>query len=147
MRVFLALVPMAACGCLNEVRLLRDASDGGVVVIPTNSNQWPTYYRNRAEYLMHQKCPNGYAIDHEEEFVDNPAADDGRKPYEHFEYDGGYRRISSYERKEYRITFHCAGAERGQRPPAKAKKASPPVGETLPPVEEAPPPRRLPAEK
>ena len=127
------------CGCLS-VRIVHDAPDGVVVVMPNNSDQWPTYYRNRAEYLMKKKCPDGYVIVHEEEFVDNPAVRDGRKPYEHFEYDGGYERISKYEQKAYRITFRRAAASSGYVVPPKTEKETPTVNDL-------PPPRRLPEQE
>jgi hypothetical protein len=113
-RVFAPLV-LAACGC-SSVRLVREAPDGGVVSIPNDSNQWPTYYRNRAEQLMRKKCPAGYVIDHEVAVEDNPAERDGRYPNEDFDYNGGFERIRRYARNEYHIYFHCAPAG-GQPPP------------------------------
>src|SRR5579871_4451825 len=100
-------VLLLGCG---QVRLIRDAPDGGVLAIPNNSNQWPSYYRNRAENLMNRKCPEGYVIVKEAEAIDNPATRDGRKPHEHFEYDGAYIRLTTFERKEYRIAFRSAAA-------------------------------------
>jgi len=121
MRVFcaLALLVLAASGCASSVRFVRESADGGVIAIPSNSNQWPTYYRNRAEYLMNRKCPHGYAIDREEVVEDNPASRDGRYPNEDFEYNGAYERISRYARTEHRITFHCVppGASAPPLPP------------------------------
>jgi hypothetical protein len=55
-------------GC-QSARLVEVRSDGGVVAIPNNSNTWPFYYRDKAEAMLKQKCPNGYVIDHEEEVV------------------------------------------------------------------------------
>jgi hypothetical protein len=142
--VLFALTAAAVCGCF-AVRVVSETPEGGVVVMPNNSDQWPTYYRNRAEYLMKQRCPQGYVIVSEEQFVDNPAARDGRKPHEHFEYDGGYERISKYEQKSYRIVFRRAEAKGGPAAPARRQDDLLPPKE-LPPVEEAPPPRRLPLE-
>ena len=58
-------------GC-TQVRIVRDTGNGGVVSIPNNSNQWPTFYRNRAEELMNKKCPEGYTIIGEKVVEDNP---------------------------------------------------------------------------
>jgi hypothetical protein len=119
----LCTVLLAAAGGCGSVgaHFVSQTPDGGVVSIPNNSNQWPTYYRNRAEELMRQKCPDGYVIEREEAFEDNPA-DNGRYPNEDFEYNGGYERIRNYSRKEYYITFRC-------RPP----DLPPPAGDELPP--------------
>ena len=132
----LSLLTASVCGCL-AVRIVDETPVGGVVVMPNNSDQWPTYYRNRAQYLMKQKCPDGYVIVREEEFVDNPAARDGRKPYEHFEYSGGIQRISSYEQKAYRIAFRRGVAANEKPAPSKREKEKPSA-------DELPPPRRLP---
>lgn len=146
-----SLVLAGACGCM-ECRLLHETPEGGVVSIPNNSNQWPTYYRNRAEYLMHQKCPEGYVIDREEVVADNPAAQDGRKPYEHYEYNGAYERITKYLREEYHLTFHRVGSGRRVPPPSVAPGAAIPTAPAAKPLspaegeskEELPPPRPLP---
>jgi hypothetical protein len=37
--------------------------------MPANTNCWPNYYRDHAEALMRQKCPNGYEVVREEEAV------------------------------------------------------------------------------
>ena len=106
-RALCTVLLAAAGGCgTTGVHFVSQTPDGGVISIPNNSNQWPTYYRNRAEELMRQKCPDGYVIEREEEFEDNPA-DNGRYPNEDFEYNGGYERIRNYSRKEYHITFRC----------------------------------------
>src|SRR5713226_9158459 len=55
-------------GC-NSARYVTVDNSGGVVAIPSNSNSWPNYNRRHAEELMQAKCPGGYVIDHEEEFV------------------------------------------------------------------------------
>jgi hypothetical protein len=145
------LLALGGIGGCSQVRLLSDNPDGGVVSIPSNSNQWPTYYRNRAEYLMRKKCPQGYVIVREQVEEDNPAADDGRKPNENFEYNGAYERISNYRREAYHITFRRKGAAPPANldAPAKAIPAGPPVPPRLPATEkdkeELPPPRRLPS--
>jgi hypothetical protein len=121
-----------------------------VVSIPNNSNQWPSYYRNRAEYLMHQKCPEGYVIVREQVEEDNPAERDGRKPNEDFEYNGAYERIRNARREVYLITFRRKGAAAPEDPNAAGKEI--PIGPSVPPFspatakdkEELPPPRPLP---
>lgn len=88
-----------------SIRVVRRRRTAGVIAIPDNSNQWPTYYRNRAVYLMKKKCPEGYEIISEQEAEDNPAARDGCKPNEDFEYEGAYIRLTTYTRTVYRIVF------------------------------------------
>jgi len=124
-------------GC-SQVRLIENSPDGGVVSIPNNSNQWPTFYRNRAESLLQKKCPEGFTIVGEKAVEDNPAARDGRKPNEDFDYSGGYERITRYNRKEYHITFRRGGASHQLPSPASipAKDES---------KDELPPPRRMPS--
>jgi hypothetical protein len=134
------LIPALPAGCA-QVRLIRDASDGGVITMPNNSNQWPTYYRNRAENLMSKKCPEGYAIVGEKEVVDNPAARDGRKANEDFDYEGGYIRLTTYNRKEYHIWFRRAAAANSNAP--SASPHSPAKDESK---EELPPPRPISSE-
>ncbi len=137
----LPFIAVCVCGCL-AVRIAEEKPEGGVVVMPNNSNQWPTYYRNRAEYLMKQKCPDGYVIVNEEDFVENPLAQDGRKPYEHFEYNGAYERITKYDRKSYRIVFRCGAATDRAAPPKKKQDGATKQDDSL--LNELPPPRRLP---
>jgi hypothetical protein len=62
------LVVVVLCGCTNARYITVDPT-GGVVAIPSNSNAWPTYNRDKAEELMRQKCPQGYVIDREQEVV------------------------------------------------------------------------------
>jgi hypothetical protein len=138
------IVHCALCigGC-SQVRLVRGTPDGGVVVIPNNSNQWPSYYRNRAESLMKRKCPEGYTIIDEREAKDNPAARDGRKPNEDFEYEGAYIRITTYDRKAYFIAFRSAAAVKNAPPPPSPSPRPPAKHEDK---DELPPPRPLPSE-
>lgn len=132
----LALTALNGC---SQVRLVENLPDGGVVAIPSNSNQWPTFYRNRAEFLMNRRFPEGYTIVREQEVVDNPAVRDGRKPYEDFDYNGGYDKVTHYDRKEYRITFRRAPATKSKPLPSPG----PPAKEEN--KDELPPPRRLPS--
>jgi len=143
---------MAACGCAGGVHLVSQSPEGGVIAIPTNSDQWPTHYRSRAERLMEQTCPTGYVIDHEEIVVEKPARSGKEAPNddEYYEYNGALQKISNYRRETYRITFHAAPPE-GRRPktdvPPQAGKTN---SSTLPPSppsgvdkDELPPPRPL----
>lgn len=133
-------------GC-SQIRLIRSSSEGGVVSIPNNSNQWPSYYRNRAEFLMHKKCPEGYVIVSERMEEDNPTLYDGRKPHEDFEYDGAYIRLSNFRRQEYHITFRRKAAAPPVDPdtPGKALPGAPPAPLPAPATdngkEDLPPPR------
>lgn len=139
--LFVLLASALASGC-SQVRLVRATADGGIVAIPNNSNQWPTYYRRRAEELMQRKCPEGYVIVSEQSARDNPAARDGRKPYEDFDYEGGYIRLTTYDRTVHHIRFRSsAAAPKGT--PALSRPPSPPpaTGENK---DELPPPRLLP---
>jgi hypothetical protein len=157
MCLFFVLAPLVLaghCGC-SQVRLIRKSPDGGVVTMPNNTNQWPTYYRNRAETLMRQKCPDGYVIDGEKLVADNPAVRDGRKPTEDFDYNGAYIKVTHFQRKVYQISFHSAppGAPPPLPLPAPRKKpaARPPAAAPPPPADEGkqelPPPRRLPPQQ
>lgn len=91
--VAMAVVILSGCA---RPRFVEVSKDGGVVAIPSNSNQWPTYYRDKAEKLMREKCPEGYEIVMEEEVVtgqvthtdsrtktkEAPSLDLGRIPYD-----------------------------------------------------------------
>ena len=122
-------------GRFSAVRLVGDTPDGGIAVMPNNTNQWPTYYRNRAEISMKKKFPEGYVIVHEEEVESNPAARDGRYENEDFEYNGAYERIRRSTITQYRITFRAASSEGKPSPPPvnlvplPSKKETPPLEE------------------
>jgi hypothetical protein len=60
------LLNLAGCA---KARFVENGQGYGVVAIPSNSNSWPNYYRNQAEALIREKCPNGYEIVREEETV------------------------------------------------------------------------------
>ena len=62
----LAMLSLTGCG---GARMVQSAPGGGTVAIPSNTNSWPFHYRQEAEKLMAQRCPNGYTIDREEEVV------------------------------------------------------------------------------
>lgn len=109
-----ALMLATACGCAGSgVHFVSQTPGGGVITMPNNSDQWPTYYRSRAEQLIKQTCPNGYVIDREEVVVEDPARSGKQAPNddEYYEYNGGLERLSRYRREEYHITFHCAPSD------------------------------------
>jgi hypothetical protein len=67
--LLVTLIGLAALtGCANA-RYVKTDQGSGVVAMPANTNCWPTYYRDHAEALMRQKCPNGYEVVGEEEAV------------------------------------------------------------------------------
>lgn len=74
MVVLLAAAAITGMGGCGKARLVEVSQQGGVVAIPSNTNSWPHYYRNQAEELIKQKCPNGYEIVQEEEFVTGQVA-------------------------------------------------------------------------
>jgi hypothetical protein len=139
------LLPAVMIGC-SQVRLLENTPDGGVITIPNNSNQWPTYYRNRAEFLMNRKFPEGYVIVSEQTTVGNPAVNDGRKPNEDFDYNGAYDKVTHYDRKEYHITFRRAAAKGALPSSGQAPKAKPRAPAKDDSKDELPSPRPVPIE-
>jgi hypothetical protein len=66
--IIAATITAIWCGCARP-RFVEVSREGGVVAIPSNSNQWPTYYRDKAEKLIREKCPDGYEVVMEEEVV------------------------------------------------------------------------------
>jgi len=104
----LGLLVLASGGCAG-VHFVSRTPDGGILAIPNDSNQWPTYYRSQAERLMRRTCPNGYAIDREEVVVVKPARDgkEAANDDEYYDYNGALQRIAKERREEYRISFHC----------------------------------------
>lgn len=67
----LGLIGLTGCA---SARYVQVDQEGGIVAIPSNSNVWPSYHRDKAEALMRQKCPNGYVIEREEEAVTGTVA-------------------------------------------------------------------------
>jgi hypothetical protein len=61
------LLCLAASGC--AARQVVRNPDHGVVAIPSNADYWPFKYRQKAETLMAEHFPDGYAIEHEEETI------------------------------------------------------------------------------
>src|SRR5882672_790752 len=70
-RAALLLAPLFLAGTIGcgSARYVMQDQHGGVVAIPSNNNSWPTHYRDEAEKMMKQKCPQGYVIEREEEVV------------------------------------------------------------------------------
>ena len=125
-RTGLVMVPfllIALSGCGSARYVVQDPQ-GGIVAIPSNSNYWPTHYRDGAEKLMRQKCPAGYIIDREEEVVVGQTTT-GSTRTDTNSYDVGRRRFApagtvtvsdtrhttnTKDQTEYRITFHAKDA-------------------------------------
>lgn len=139
------VVLLGGGGCGGARYVMQDAS-GGVVAIPANSNSWPTHYRDEAEKLMRQKCPDGYVIDREEEVVVGQTTT-GSTNTDTRSYDlpGGKRQpsgsvtatttnrsVSTQDKIEYRITFHAVRAAREATPTRVLVPVSGPAG--LPPT-------------
>lgn len=146
--VLLGVVSLTGCGLFQSVHYVRDDPNGGVIAIPTDTNVWPTHYRNRAEALMKEKCPQGFVIDKVEKVVLNQNDDDGRKPPERWEYDGALVKVKD-EQSEYHITFHAAVLQQAIGGPPKPLPAPiPPTSALLPPptpLLSPPPPAPAPA--
>lgn len=64
----LALVVLLATGCTHARYVMKDQW-GGVVAIPSNSNNWPSFNRKHAEELIARQCPQGFVIEGESEVV------------------------------------------------------------------------------
>jgi hypothetical protein len=74
----MAAAPLWLTGC-ESARFVQVQQSGGVVAIPSNTNAWPTHYRDHALELIAQKCPNGYVIvDEKEEVVGQRVSTDTR---------------------------------------------------------------------
>jgi hypothetical protein len=67
----LAVASLSGCA---KARYVEVSQQGGIVAIPANTNRWPTYYRDQAMELIRQKCPDGYEVVQEEEFVTGQVA-------------------------------------------------------------------------
>jgi len=148
-RLFVPFLVTALCGCANA-RIVRETADGGVIAIPMNNNCWPMYYRNRAEKLMSQKCPDGYRIEREEFVWDGKPGTEGHRAHEsYFGYTDPHDEMAPYLRKEYWIAFRTAAPGNRQSATNALAKPSPsaPAAPPPPPAsqsgEELPPPRPL----
>ncbi len=56
-------------GCSTEARYVTVNNSGGVVAIPSDTNDWPTHYRKQAEDLMQARCPGGYVIEDQGPYI------------------------------------------------------------------------------
>ena len=112
----------AAClsGCASPHWIMRDGN-GGIVAIPENSNHWPTYYRDKADEMIKQVCPKGYAVDREGEAVVGQTTTTEQKT-DNNAYDVGSKKApvtlvthqttettTTHDVKEYQISFHATG--------------------------------------
>ena len=66
---FLWLVA-SGCAAGGQVRYVYQDGQYGVIGLPQNTSNWPTYYRQKAERLMAQHFPQGYEIIRAEEVVE-----------------------------------------------------------------------------
>src|SRR5207244_3199008 len=62
------LLALGLTGCAGP-RFVSQDQFGGVIAMPSNSDDWPTHYRTKAEQMMARKCPQGYVVVHEEEVI------------------------------------------------------------------------------
>ena len=56
-----AIVLLTGSGCRSARYVYKDA-ERGIVAIPSDSNSWPSYHRERAEDLMLAHFPQGFVI-------------------------------------------------------------------------------------
>ncbi len=123
------LLAAAASGCAGA-RLVQGTADGGVVAIPSNSNSWPQRYRESAEKLMAERCPNGYDIVEEKEVVVGQMAAINEYAMRGPNGSGGaldsvpVTTATVRDQKEYQITFRARSA--APSPPRSAPTAPPP---------------------
>ena len=55
-------VGSAGCAASGQARYVYQDGQYGVVGIPENTSQWPTYYRDQAEKLMTRHFPEGFEM-------------------------------------------------------------------------------------
>lgn len=55
-------------GCAGPRYVLK-SPDQGIIAMPSNSNHWPTRYREKAEEMIRMHFPDGFEIEREEEWV------------------------------------------------------------------------------
>lgn len=67
-RCILLIALLSFTGC-QSARYVHVTPEGGVVAIPENTNNWPSYHRDKAEALIKKNCPNGFDIVTERETV------------------------------------------------------------------------------
>jgi hypothetical protein len=100
------LCTVALAGCMSGARYVTTTSSTGIVAIPSNSDLWPNYYRKQAEELLQAKCPDGYVIEHEEQFI--PGADQRRRRS-----DGSIQTAGFFDQAEWRIYYRRKDAPEG----------------------------------
>jgi hypothetical protein len=93
-------------GCATGARCVTSTSTCGIVAIPNKSNEWPNYYHKQAEDLIQAKCPDGYVIELEEEFI--PGANLRRHKS-----DGSLESAGFFDQTEWRIYYRRKDAPEG----------------------------------
>ena len=70
--VFGSIAVSTALGCAGarEVRYVYQDGHSGVIGMPANTSQWPTYYRKHADQLMEKHFPEGYEVVRAEEVIE-----------------------------------------------------------------------------
>jgi hypothetical protein len=139
-RAAMLLAPLFLAGTVgcSSARYVMQDQFGGVVAIPSNTNSWPTNYRDEAEKLMREKCPQGYVIEREEEVtVGQTTTSKTNNDTKSYDVPGGRRSpsgtvtttttdrsVAVQDKTEYRITFHAATIPATAMPPAAAMPAT-----------------------
>jgi hypothetical protein len=114
---------LALSGCATGARCVTATSTCGIVAIPSNTDLWPNYYRKQAEDLLQAKCPDGYVIEREEEFV--PGANRTRHKS-----DGSAEPPGFFDQTEWRIYYRRKDAPEGSTTALMAHPpATPPRGD------------------
>lgn len=110
-----ACLVVAISGGCGSARMVQSTPDGGIVAIPSNSNYWPVRYRDDADKLMAQRCPNGYDIVKEEEVVIGKKKTTSnsfeREPLGILERSTSKTTTTMSDETEYRITFRARQAQ------------------------------------
>jgi hypothetical protein len=97
---------LGLAGCATGARYVTATSTCGIVAIPSNTDKWPNYYRKQAEDLLQAKCPDGYVIEREEEFI--PGANQRRRKT-----DGSAEAAGIFDQAEWRIYYRRKDAPEG----------------------------------
>jgi hypothetical protein len=100
------LCMLGLTGCSTSARYVTSTSNCGIIAIPTNTDKWPFYYHKQAEELMLAKCPQGYVIEHEEEFI--PGANKAKRRS-----DGSSESAGLFSGSEWRIYYRRKDAPEG----------------------------------
>ncbi len=113
---FVVLSLAVGCQTANPARVVARQGDGGVVAIPNNSNDKPSYYRDKAVGLIVAHVGPDFVIDKEEEVVtgqrtvNNQNIDHGKpldpkNPFLPAQQDRVSTVSSTSDTTEYRITY------------------------------------------